>query len=390
MTIAYFDCFSGISGDMTLGALVGLGVPVRWLEGELKRLPVDEFSIGVLDISSHGIQANRMNIQVVDKGHHRDYGTISGMISGSTLPEKVKDKSLAMFRCIAEAEAAVHNQPVEKVHFHEVGGMDAIIDIVGACLALEYLKIERVAASPLPLGSGFVKCQHGTLPVPAPATVEILKGVPVYAGSVAKEMVTPTGAAIISSLTEDFVPMPLMRIDRVGYGAGSRELDDRPNVLRVIVGESLNGEADPALEKLVMVECNIDDMNPEMFGYLMDQLFEDGALDVFWEPVYMKKNRPGTLVRVLCRTEKRAGICERILSETTTLGVRFHEVQRSCLSRRIVEVDTPWGKIQAKEVVGIDGGKRVVPEFEACRKVAQTHGVALRTVYDAVLVSGAK
>jgi uncharacterized protein (TIGR00299 family) protein len=384
MTSAYFDCFSGISGDMTLGALVGLGVPVEWMQTELERLPLDEFSLDCNGVDRHGIHAHLMEIRFEESHHHRHYQTIAEMIGESPFSSRVKETSLAMFDRVAAAEAAVHQMPKEKVHFHEVGAMDAIIDIVGTCLGLEYLDIDRVTASPLPLGSGFVQCLHGTLPVPAPATLEILKGLPVHAGNIAKEMVTPTGAAIISTIADAFETLPLMRVERVAYGAGTRELGDQPNLLRVILGQAETGTQGRHSEKQVMVECNIDDMNPEWFGYLMETLFDDGALDVFWEPIYMKKNRPGTLVRVLCGPDKRQAVVDRILTETTTIGVRFYEVQRSCLKRRAVEVETPWGRIAAKAVSGADGNERVVPEFDACKKVAQAHGVALRTVYEAV------
>jgi uncharacterized protein (TIGR00299 family) protein len=390
MAVAYFDCFSGISGDMTLGALVGLGVPVEWLQQELEKLPLDEFSIESRGVNNHGIHATRIEMRFEESHHHRNYRSIQTLIHESPFSTGVKNNSLAIFDRIAEAEAAVHKMPKQEVHFHEVGAMDAIIDIVGACLGLEYLKIDQVSASALPLGSGFVECQHGTLPVPAPATVEILKGVPVYAGPVAQEMVTPTGAAIITALVDGFGPLPLMRMDRIAYGAGSRELEDRPNLLRIILGRPAGEMVDQALEKLVMVECNIDDMNPELFGYLMEKLFEEGALDVFWEPVYMKKNRPGTLVRVLCDPDKRTSVVNRILSETTTLGVRFYEVHRSCIKRKSVRVDTPWGSVEAKQVADTDGGRRIVPEYEACRRIARAHGIALRTVYEEVLNASRK
>lgn len=384
MTAAYFDCFSGISGDMTLGALVGLGVPVEWLQAELERLPLDEFSLGCNGVRRNGIHANLMEIRFQESHHHRHYHTIAAMIEESPFSSRVKRTSLAMFDRVAAAEATIHQMPKEKVHFHEVGAMDAIIDIVGTCLGLEYLDIDRVTASPLPLGSGFVQCQHGTLPVPAPATLEILRGLPVYAGNVTQEIVTPTGAAIISTIADCFEPMPLMRLDRVAYGAGTRDLGDQPNLLRVILGEPEAEAEDGHLEKQVMVECNIDDMNPEWFGYLMETLFDEGALDVFWEPIYMKKNRPATLVRVLCDPAKRPAVVDRILMETTTIGVRFYEVQRSCLKRRPVEVETPWGRLRAKAVAGVDGSERIIPEYDVCKKVAQTHGVALGVVYGAV------
>ena len=388
MTTAYFDCFSGISGDMTLGALVGLGVPVEWFEQELRKLPLDDFDLKRKGVHRHGVQATLMEIDFEESHHHRTYKTIREMIEGCDLSSRVKNDSLAMFDRVATAEATVHQMPKEEVHFHEVGAMDAIIDIVGACLGLEYLDIHRVIASPLPLGSGFVKCEHGTLPVPAPATLEIVKGLPVYAGPIAKEMVTPTGAAIITTIADAFEPMPAMRVDRVAYGAGTRELKEQPNLLRVILGHSEACSQGFHSEKQVMVECNIDDMNPELFGYLMETLFADGALDVFWEPIYMKKNRPGTMVRVLCEPAKRSAVVNRILSETTSLGARYYEVHRTCLKRRMVEVETAWGRLQAKAVTDPNGVERVVPEYDVCRQVAKEQGIPLQSVYEAVAHAG--
>jgi uncharacterized protein (TIGR00299 family) protein len=387
MKLAYFDCFSGISGDMVLGAMVSLGVPLGWLKAELASLPVSGYSLTSEKVSRHGIQAILVGVDIEETHHHRTFRTIAEFIDKCSLSGWVKEKSLAIFDRIAAAEADVHGIAKEDVHFHEVGGVDAIVDIVGACLCFEYLGVERVVASPLPLGGGFVKCQHGTLPVPAPATLQILKGIPVYAGPVEKEMVTPTGAAIVAAFASSFESLPTMHIDGIGYGAGTRELDVQPNLLRVIVGQPGASEFCCHLEKLAMVECNIDDMNPEWFGYLMETLFDDGALDVFWVPVYMKKNRPGTMVQVFCDVDKRDRIAERILSESTTLGVRFREVYRKCLVRKAVEIETQWGRVAAKQVVGIDGSPRTIPEFDGCRQIARDQAIPLRKVYDAVLLS---
>lgn len=387
MKLAYFDCFSGISGDMVLGALTSLGVPLEWLKEELASLPVSGYTLTSEKVSRHGIQATQVGVHIEETHHHRTFRTISEFVDKCPLSEGVKRKSLAVFDRIATAEAAVHGIAKEDVHFHEVGSVDAIVDVVGACLCFEYLGIEKVVASPLPLGGGFVQCQHGTLPVPAPATLQIVKGIPVYAGSVEKEMVTPTGAAIIAEFASSFESLPTMHIDGVGYGAGTRELEIQPNLLRVIVGQPVASEPHGGFKKLVVVECNIDDMNPEWFGYLMEKLFDDGALDVYWVPVYMKKNRPGTMVQVLCDVDKRDQIAERILSESTTIGVRFHEVYRKCLARQVVEIETQWGKVTAKQVVGFDGAPRTIPEFDACRKIAQDEGIPLRKVYDAILLS---
>lgn len=387
MRLAYFDCFSGISGDMVLGAMVSLGVPLEWLKGELASLPVTGYALSSERVSRHGIQAIQVGVHIEESHHHRTFRTIAVLIDKSPLSAWVKEKSLAIFDRIASAEADIHGIAKEEVHFHEVGSVDSIVDIVGACLCYAYLGIEKVVASPLPLGGGFVKCQQGTLPVPAPATLQILKGIPVYAGPVKKEMVTPTGAAIIAEFASSFEPLPAMHIDGVGYGVGIRELDIQPNLLRVMIGHAGESELHGHLQKLVVVECNIDDMNPEWFGYLMERLFNDGALDVVWVPVHMKKNRPGTMVQVLCSMDKRDRMAELILSESTTLGVRFYEVYRKCLPRKAVEIDTQWGRVAAKQVVGMDGSPRTIPEFDVCRQIAQDQGIPLRKVYHAILLS---
>lgn len=387
MTLAYFDCFSGISGDMTLGALVDLGVPPEWLKGEIQRLPLSGFDLSTRTVARNGIEANQVTVSFEETHHHRDYTHIKALLAKSPFSEGVKTRSQAIFECIASAEAKIHGCDLSSVHFHEVGGIDAIVDIVGTCLGLERMGIDAIVASPLPLGGGFVRCEHGVLPVPAPATLEILKGVPVYGGNQKSELVTPTGAAIIAVTAEAFEPLPAMRVQRIGYGAGMRELDDRPNLLRIVLGEPETQAQIGSTEKLVMIETSIDDMNPEIFGYLMDTLFDDGALDVSWVPIHMKKNRPGTLLQVLCREEVRAALLALIFAETTTLGVRFYEVYRTALDRRAIEVQTVFGTVGAKQVTELDGSLRIVPEYEACKRIAAKKGVALKRVYDAVVLA---
>jgi hypothetical protein len=384
MTFAYFDCFSGISGDMTLGALVHLGVPVAWLQESLQDLPLDGFDLQAHTVTRHGVTAVQVTVRIEESHHHRHYHHIQAMLEKSRLAPRVKARSLAIFERIAEAEAKVHGCPKDHVHFHEVGAMDAIVDVVGTCLALEYLSIDRLMASALPLGRGFVTCAHGVLPVPAPAVLEILQGAPVYTGEVEMEMVTPTGAAILMGAGAGFGAMPTMTIDRVGYGAGTRELSRQPNLLRVVLGESVGARIEGSIERLLMVETCIDDMNPEIFGYLMDMLFADGALDVFWVPAQMKKSRPGTLVQVLCAPEQREKIIARILSETTSLGVRYHEVHRTALPRQTATVHTEYGSIEVKRVQGPEGKTRWIPEYEVCRRIAQERRLPLRIVYDTI------
>lgn len=383
--IAYFDCFSGISGDMALGALMDLGVPLEWLKSNLAQLPMEPFDIRSSGSIRHGIQANQVCLSIAADSPSRDYGDIQTLIQGSQLPKRVKKTSLAVFDRVASAEAKIHGVAKDHVHFHEVGALDSIVDIVGTALCLEYLGIIQVFASNIPLGKGFVSCRHGILPVPAPATLEILSNVPVFGTQIDQELVTPTGAAIIAEIASEFGGMPPMRIQRVGYGAGQREVADRPNLLRVIMGVpasmSDREKAEGAAESVVMVETCIDDMNPEFFGYLMDRLFQDGALDVYWVPVYMKKNRPGTMVQVICEPVRQSVIVDRIFRETTTIGVRFHQVSRKTLARKTIRIPTRYGEVEVKCIHGPGERVRLVPEFDVCRKIAQSHQIPLREVY---------
>jgi uncharacterized protein (TIGR00299 family) protein len=389
--IAYFDCFSGISGDMTLGAFLDLGVPLKWLKAQFETLPLSGFELSVGTVTRNGICAKSVEVIVDDDATSRNYKKITAIIEKSPLSSTVKQTSLDIFEKIAHAESQIHRCPKEQVHFHEVGGIDALVDIVGAALCVEYLGIEKVMASSIPLGSGFVTCQHGTLPVPAPATLEILKGVPVRGSKLPHELVTPTGAAIIVTLADSFEEMPDMIIEKIGYGAGKRDIETVPNLLRIVIGtppglREKNGDWLKE-DRIVMVETCIDDMNPEVFGFLMDRLFEEGALDVYWIPIFMKKNRPATMVNVLC-PEK---LCERImnciLSETTSTGVRYYPAKRRMLLREPVVVNTSFGEIAAKRLIELDGSARIVPEYEICKKIAIEKKLPLRVVYDTILKS---
>ncbi len=377
--MAFFDCFAGISGDMTLGAFFSLGVSPDRLAETLKAGLLIDFDLAVSSVTRMGISASRVEVVVYDR-QARDYATIQKLIRESRLSKQVKALSLRMFERLAEAESAIHGCPKEKVHFHELGGVDALVDIVGTAFCVEALNLERILASTVPLGKGFVNCAHGTLPVPAPATLEVLKGVPVYGSDIPFETVTPTGAAILTTLAESFGNMPGMRVLKTGYGAGRREEGPIPNLLRIITGET-----DKTDERATVVETCIDDMNPEFFGFLMERLFESGALDVYLIPVYMKKNRPGTLVQVLCRQKDRPCISQLILSETTTLGVRYYEVEREVLERQAVTIDTVFGPVSAKKVNTPRGECRIVPEYEACREIAKRENIPLRTVYEKIL-----
>ncbi|MDP2643354.1 MAG: nickel pincer cofactor biosynthesis protein LarC [Desulfobacterales bacterium] len=387
--LAYFDCFSGISGDMALGAFMDLGVPADWLTNQLAGLPLTGFDLSVKTVFRGGIAAKRVEVLTSGDRESRNYAGIIRLIGDSALKETVKNTSIEIFDRIAAVESRIHGCPKEKVHLHETGGLDAVVDIVGTALCIAYLDIKRVVASRLPLGSGFVNCAHGTLPVPAPATLEILKGAPVYGTEIPAELITPTGAAIIMTLADSFDAMPLLIPEKIGYGAGGRDLKNRPNLLRVLMGrEPKTATDDPdglETDHVRVVETCIDDMNPELFGFLMERLFEDGALDVYWIPVYMKKNRPGTLVQVLCRPEHERAVVRRILSETTSLGVRFHEVRRCILARGMATVETSYGPIPMKWARQPDGNIRRMPEYEVCRKIALEKQVPLRAVYDKIL-----
>jgi uncharacterized protein (TIGR00299 family) protein len=386
--LAYFDCFSGISGDMALGALIDLGVPLKHLEDRLNSIPLTDFDITVTPVHRNGIHAMSVSVGAYDDRTARNFADIRSLIENCPLSERIKSTSLQIFKRLVAAEAHIHSCSTEEVHFHEVGGIDAIVDIVGTAICLDYLGIKSIIASHIPLGKGFVTCSHGKLPIPAPATLDILKGVPVYGTDIPHELVTPTGAAIIVTLAEGFGTMPDMTMTGIGYGAGQRELEAGPNLLRIIVGTgSENATGSPGEipeDHISILETCIDDMNPELFGYLMDRLFADGALDVYWIPVYMKKNRPGTMLQVLCRPNDKDSLIRRILSETTTLGVRYHESRRRLLWRDRFEVKTTYGDIAVKRIKDLQGNIRIVPEYDVCEKIAREQNIPLRTVYDTI------
>jgi len=387
--LAYFDCFSGISGDMTLGALINLGVPLKYLQDHLSSIPLKDFDITVTPVHRNGIRAMAVSVGMYDDQTSRNFADIRSLIENCPLSESIKSTSLQIFKKLATSEAHIHNRSIEEVHFHEVGGIDAIVDIVGTAICLEYLGIKRIIASHIPLGKGFVTCSHGKIPVPAPATLDILKGVPVYGTNIPHELVTPTGAAIIVTLAEGYGPIPDMSMTGVGYGAGQRELEDRPNLLRITTGtglETASGSPGEIPEDhIYILETCIDDMNPELFGYLMDRLFAEGALDVYWIPVYMKKNRPGTLLQVLSHPADKDGLIRRILSETTTLGVRYYESRRRLLWRDRFEVKTTYGDIPVKRIKDLQGDIRIVPEYDVCEKIAREQNIPLRIVYDTII-----
>ncbi len=337
----------------------------------------------------NGITAQSVHVRTEDEVVSRDYNQIKSLIENSSLSGRVKGLSLDIFEKIARAEAQIHGCSKDKVHFHEVGGIDAIVDIVGTALCVEYLGIEKVISSKIALGQGFLTCRQGTLPVPAPATLAILENIPIYGSGINHELVTPTGAAIIATLADAFEDMPNMTIAKTGYGAGKRELEKIPNILRVITGHldpfELDRQTGPQNETIGVVETCVDDMNPELLGFMMERLYEDGALEVYLIPIYMKKNRPGTMVQVLCRAEQSDVFIERILSETTSLGVRFYKTQRLTLFREPIMLDTPFGEIQVKRIRDLSGTVRIVPEYEVCRKIAVEKKMPLRIVYETII-----
>jgi pyridinium-3,5-bisthiocarboxylic acid mononucleotide nickel chelatase len=375
MKILYFDCFSGVSGDMTLSALLALGLPKDKLLQELKKLNLANYTVEISAGSRSGIAATGVEIKVGEHHHHhRHFSDIRAMIQESALEEKVKEISLKVFQRLAEAEARVHNQTVDDVHFHEVGAVDSIVDIVGAAIGITHFAVDRIFSSKLPMGRGFVNCQHGRLPLPAPATVEVLKGYPVKNVDVEGELVTPTGAAIVASLSSGVSAWPDGVIHAVGYGMGKKEFPDRPNLLRLILGEASGVyETDQA----IVLEANIDDMNPEFFGFLMDRLFAENALDVSLSPLLMKKSRPGTLVRVIAEETDADRLTEVILQETTTLGVRAYGVMRKKLPREVKEIQTKYGMVRVK----VSGGIRFQPEYEDCKRIAQERKIPIQEVY---------
>ena len=391
--LAHFECFSGISGDMTLGALIDLGVPPDWLISRLQALDIGPVGLETGRTFRHGIAAVRVKVTPEKPSGERHYSDISRLIRGSDLPVAVIERSIAIFDRIAEAEARIHGVAKEKVHFHEVGGIDAIVDIVGTALCLDYLRVTGCSASPVALGTGLVRSSHGILPVPSPATVAILRDVPVRGTDIPFELTTPTGAAIVAVSAEAFGRMPPMTIKKVGYGAGARDHEAVPNLLRVILGRPAAETVDDtgigyAQDNAVVLETNIDDMNPEMFGYVMETLLRQGAHDVCFIPVFMKKNRPATMMQVIC-SESRAGeLQDTIFRETTTLGIRCYRVSRRTLHRRAVTVNTRFGPVAAKKAFVGENRFRIVPEYESCRKIAAARGVALQTVYMAALSGG--
>jgi pyridinium-3,5-bisthiocarboxylic acid mononucleotide nickel chelatase len=391
MQIAYFDCFSGASGDMILGALIDAGLEIDVLAKELTKLKLSHYQLHTTKVLKNGIAGTRIHIEV-DQEHHnrhsRHLQEIQQIIAESNLADRIKEQSLAIFMRLAQAEATVHMIDIQQIHFHEVGAVDAILDVVGAVIGLAYLNVEKVYCSAIHVGAGTVRCQHGVLPVPAPATAELIKGKPVYSTGVAGELLTPTGAAILTTIAQ-FDPLPAMTLERTGYGAGHLDLPI-PNLLRVFIGKTSKAadkQDEPAgdyeTEVVGAIETGIDDMNPQIYDHIMDRMLEKGALDVILQPVQMKKNRPAIMLTVICPVDKVNEFADLIMRETTTIGLRWRLENRIKAQRRIIEVQTEYGVIRCKVAAA---GKEIInisPEYEDCRRAAAKTKIPLKHIMEA-------
>lgn len=394
MRIAYFDCFAGISGDMILGALVDAGLDWEQFKSDLAKLSVAGYQLEKEKVVKKGISGTKVHV-LTEEGHvHRHLQDVQNIISNSALPDIVKEKSIKIFTRIAEAEAKVHQTSIERIHFHEVGALDAIIDIVGSVIGLWRLGIDEVYASPVHTGTGFTECAHGLMPVPAPATMELLQGVPIYSRDIEKELVTPTGAAILTSYCQKFGGMPTMRVTHSGYGAGQRDLAI-PNVLRLSIGEKEepvgydgdfhhSSKGDVHQGQALMMEANIDDMNPEFYDYLINKFLKAGAMDVFLRKIQMKKNRPGIVLSILLHRHQLEMFYQMIFAETTSIGVRVYPVTKYMLPYEIRTVQTKLGQAKVKIARYQNDVRNVAPEYEDCRRLAEEQQIPLKKVYDIV------
>lgn len=377
---AYFDCYSGISGDMILGALVDLGVDPGKIRKALKTLDLKGYKLKTSRVQRGLIAGTKVQVSLTKSSHHpaRKYSDIKKLIADSDLSSTAKKNSLEIFKRIAQVEAAIHDTTMEKIHFHEIGAVDSIVDIVGGVVAIESLKLDKIYASPLNVGEGFVQCAHGCLPVPAPATLKLLQGIPVFSNGIKKELTTPTGAAMIGFYADKFGSLPAMKIVGDGYGAGDHIIAEMPNMLRVVLGE-ISAESD---EELVLIETNIDDMNPEFYEGTMESLFKAGALDVYLNPIIMKKSRPANKISVLSSETDRQAMTEILLHETSSFGVRYFRIGRTVLEREMKTVNISWGSVRIK--IGKFNGKviQISPEYEDCKKIAYKEKVPVKQVYE--------
>jgi len=381
MKIAYFDCFSGASGDMILGSMIDAGLSPLRLREELKKLRISTIRLKVKKVLKGGISATQVIVEGRDETRsHRNLEELLRIVERSHLEPEVKKKSKEIFHRIASVEAKIHRKPIEEIHFHELGGLDSIVDIVGSVWGLCQIGIDEVYVSKVNVGTGFVKCEHGTLPVPAPATLALMKGKPIYSSGVERELLTPTGAAILTSLGSQFGQMPLMSLERIGYGAGRDDLP-HPNLLRLIIGTST---ATSGKERVVVIETNIDDMNPQFYDYIIEKLLAMGVLEVFVTPIIMKKNRPATLLTVISPSEKLPSVTTFLLRETTTLGLRWREEERSRTDREIIPLQTRYGKIRFKLARWEGSVVNLSPEYEDCKRLALRKRIPLKDVFEEV------
>lgn len=379
--VAYLDCFAGISGDMLLGALVDAGWPAQRLDDVIRRLKLGDVKLEVKRVSKRGIAATQIAIHSSPHQPHRGLNELSTIVLGADLDPPVQQQAISALRLLAEAESAVHNVPVERIHFHEVGAVDTVIDIVGAMVGLQELDVDAVYCSAIPWSRGTVKTEHGILPVPPPAVVNLLRDLPVVGVPIEGETVTPTGATLVRTLATDFGAMPAMKTSAVGYGAGQSDWPDRANVLRLTIGEPDGQQRGLKVETLTVLACNLDDMNPQWYAPVMEALYKAEALDVWLTPAQMKKNRPATIIEVLCRKEQAAELRALLLKYTTTLGVREYDVTRYSLERRVQTVQTKYGPVRAKVATLPDGSIKVAPEHDDCSARAMEHGVSMSDVW---------
>jgi len=384
MRIAYLDCFAGISGDMLLGALLDAGWPLVRLQALIAALGLERVQVEAVPVTKQHIAGTHLRITIPEEHVHRGRDDLARMVEKAALPPAITAQAIAVIDALAIAESRVHNVPVEQIHFHEVGAVDTIIDIAGSVLGLHELGIEAVYCAPLPWSHGTVKAAHGILPVPPPAVAVLMEGLPVVGADVRGEMITPTGAALARTLSKQFGLLPAMRVHRVSYGAGTREWPDRPNLLRLVIGDTQD-TGGLALETLTVLACNLDDMNPQWYGPLMDVLFAAGALDVWLTPIQMKKSRPAAVVEVLCEPSAAAGLRLILLQHTTTLGLRESTVSRYRIERTFTEVETPYGRVRVKIGILPDGERKLAPEHDDCVARAREHNVSVREVWLAAM-----
>ena len=392
-SLIYLDCASGISGDMLLGALLDLGAPLEAIESAVQSLGLPQCRLVVSEVRRAGFRATKLDVQHPAEHVHRHLSDIERMIGDGNLTDSQKGLALRLFRRLGAAEALVHGVPLEKVHFHEVGAVDSIADIVGTAVAWDWLAPSRVVASPVPLGTGRIRIAHGDVALPAPATAELVRGLPIVESTVEAELTTPTGAVFLAELVDEFGPLPSMVIEQIGQGAGDRDFRSHPNILRVLRGRPSHRDGEDSAgedvdrETICVLETEIDDQSPEQLGFVIDRLLGSGALDVYFTPVFMKKNRPGVLITVLTRPPTAAQIEQILFRETTTLGVRRQFTTRTVIRRDEVVVETAWGPVRGKRVAQGGDAARFAPEYDACREIAQRSGLPLQDIYEAAIVA---